>query len=140
MREIKFRGKSGNQWYYGDLEYNQRTLVARIHEYQEDGNYKGQHTVNPNTVGQFTGLHDKNGKEIYEGDILTTANKEGKPFGVVTWNSYGYFYIDDTLGKNNIREPQRVPIGQFVSAIIGGKPTDVEVIGNIHENKELLEQ
>lgn len=69
-REIEFRGFDGTKWYYGDLEYNRKTDVARIHTYEEDGSYGRQYTVDADTVGQFTDMTDKDGVKIFEGDIV----------------------------------------------------------------------
>ena len=72
MRTIKFRGKSkeNGEWLYGDLEYNRQKDIARIHTYNKDGMYEGQEIIDADTIGEFTGLYDCHGKEIYEGDIL----------------------------------------------------------------------
>ena len=72
MRQFRFRGKSKKtgELLYGDLEYNRKEGIARIHTYDSEGNYKGQEIVDEKTVGQFTGLLDKNGEEIYEHDLL----------------------------------------------------------------------
>lgn len=76
---------------------------------------------------QFTGLTDKNGKEIYEGDIVTFIGWRNR---VVTWQPEGcyagWFAVDD-------KKPDR-PLGIYS----GEEPNTIEVLGNIYENPELL--
>ena len=137
MRTIKFRGQkqTNGVWVYGDLE----TKLNRIHEYDNDGNYAGFVNVNPDTIGQFTGLYDKNGKEIYEGDII-----QYRRLKVVVGffrGAYGYGRIVEFgrvfvpfVGSDDNKNALQFTDGTVFD-------TDFcEVIGNIHDNLKLLEQ
>lgn len=136
-REIEFRGFDGTKWYYGDLEYNRKTDVARIHTYKEDGSYSRQYTVDPYTVGQFTGQYDKNDKKIYEGDIVrweypdcdshTGWRGTVKNVCKVTFE-YGRFRIN----------AYPYNLGSCEDFFEDKETYGLEVIGNIHDNPELL--
>ena len=119
-REIEFRGFDGTKWYYGDLEYNRKTDVARIHTYNDDGLYDKQHVVYADTVGQFTGMTDKNGVKIFEGDIIRFVNGLKKVNGEWVDNEFIY-----TVEYSE---------GAFSGVLGLSKALDaVEVIGNIHD-------
>ena len=142
-REIKFRGRAAQgEWLYGDLEYRRATNVAMIHTYNDDGTYNRQEQVDVDTIGQFTGLHDMNGKEIYEGDIMRRMyeieigkgkNKhiERAPVmndtpKVIDFRNGAFGYVNDPATKYS--EEEWLPI----------LDQECEVIGNIYDNPELL--
>lgn len=121
MREILFRGKSfGGVWEYGVPVFcgvnNELAFMKQMHSYD--------HQVMPETVGQFTGLTDMNGKKIFEGDLVKAeriCNGDAWVGNVVWWN--GCFAIQGVKDKN-------VPAIDLFR--------EYEVIGNIHDNPELL--
>jgi len=95
---------------------------------QDEDNIK--HEIAEDTLGQYTGLKDKNGIEIYEGDVVSLVDCEPSMYKIVWWENnfkYGVEYIGSD--KTNWREEN---LEEFSSELI-------EVIGNIYENPELLE-
>lgn len=130
MRIIKFRGKEvdNGEFVYGDLLTNRSPIIEILA-------YNGTYTITPETVGQFTGLYDKNGKEIYEGDIvkMSTAMYGDEIFRVS--------YEDNHIGAFCLCSDEQEDTSRFVSIFgrnYGYEPFYCEVIGNIHDNPELL--
>ena len=133
MRNIIFRGRSiahhgkKEEWVYGFYS-NYKGVNGRTH-YISDDNGRSV-AVQPETVGQYTGLTDKNGKRIYEGDILKVYYYgKSKIFGVVKFGETRFF-IDDNFMGGDIKA--KAPMSDMFSKY------DFEVVGNIHDNPELL--
>lgn len=129
-REIEFRGRSVSDgcWVYGDLEYERdKGLLGkvRIHTYKENGRYDRQYLVESSTVGEFTGMRDKHGKKIFEGDIIRFVGGKKK--------------VNEGWVDNEFIYTVEYSEGAFRGILGLSKALDaVEVIGNIHDNPELL--
>lgn len=133
MREIIFRGKSiyTKEWMYGNLMYSGVPICVLRFKDISTMNYPMYHQfdVSADTVGQFTGLYDKNGTRIYEGDILKWG-KDNKLYVVKFWK--GMFYA-------SIEECNKDIIGGFPLYVLTDDDEGVcEIVGNIYDNPELL--
>lgn len=125
MREILFRGKSLNagNMVCGDLVCWDNGKVNIHVTMFDDKDKKYKFPVDPKTVGQFTGLYDKNGTKIFEGDIVKYCND----IGYINFNIGGYC-IHDFDSENN--PAIDIIINEF----------SIEVIGNIYDNPELVKE
>lgn len=120
-----FRGKriDNGEWIQGDLVQFPVHGIVRIVE--QEPSYKDAE-VDLDTVGQYTGLTDKNGNEIFEGDIVKF------PHGTKSMNGK-IEYIEEDCIYYLTYKTGRVPFGVFFNGF------ELEIIGNIHDNPELLE-
>ena len=123
MREILFRGKrmDNGEWVEGDLHKNTDFSKAHIHPV---GERVRSFDVIPETVGQYTGLTDKNGNKIFEGDIIELHFSGAR--GVVILDKYCYMIEVHAFGGM-----ERNIIGEYDKDVL-------EVIGNIYDNMELM--
>lgn len=135
MREILFRGKdSYGKWQYGNLQiqsndtssdYLYQIVPISMHEKVSLFDF-----VIPETVGQYTGFTDKNGKKIFEGDIISTDIK--RPYLIVEFRD-GCFMFNCNDGGEDYYD--------IMLPICKEAHTEYEygeIIGNIHDNPELL--
>lgn len=131
MREILFRGKrlDNGEWiegyYVKTVDYLTDSAVHLIIElpsaFYPRGEIAGEYEINSSTIGQFTGLTDKNGRKIFEGDIVDCLE------------FYGEVYYDPE-GCFDLRDNTPEMCGGFI-----GDYNSLEVVGNIHDNPEMLE-
>ena len=169
MREIKFRGKriDNGEWIYGYLikqKYYNKVYICKTSGARDIVELDTKcYEVDPKTVGQYTGLKDKNGKEVYEGDIVQYKTY----YAVKRWWRYSYEIplieqemekqrkdwhyekgvikiVDGCVKLNSLTGPniafgEKTEIGSTYWSDYEQKWWDFEVIGNIYENPELLE-
>ena len=140
MRKIKFRGQTVDtkELIYGDLIQTEKDFknVVEILDLSKVGcKPEKSLVVNPETVGQFTGLTDENGIEIYDGDIITVNSKIVKQVRI-----NDYFLAVQVANKEDLKlidilDPWQTP-GEVWWNDFG---REIIVIGNIHDNPELLQ-
>ena len=133
-RTIKFRGKSiyGDGWLLGSLikiEEDRYAVIPNLNDI-EIGKSIGMYEAYPDTVGQFTGLLDKDGKEIYEGDILHTITFGFNPEEYTAIILYRNCSFQLSNGRN---------LFYFGQSDLT-KMDDTIVIGNIYDNPDLIKE
>lgn len=135
MREILFRGKDSitKRWVYGALVQQQddplkeKAFIISYSNYQfGDFSEAAMHEVDPETVGQYTGFVDKNDKKIFEGDIVNIYNSKAFLFAVEWNNQYVLKCTSNGVSDNILNVIE--------------SPEDVEVVGNIYDNSELIKE
>lgn len=125
MRELKFRAWNTiiKEW-ATSLKLKPNGHIEDIN-YDSEGFYYFEPEPDQYVIEQYTGLKDKNGKEVYEGDIVLAANHGRTPFVVIYREGDCSFLCNNELIKD-------------YAHLFKAMPQCYEVIGNIHENPELL--
>lgn len=120
-RQILFRGRQGNIWYFGDLQHDQdgNTFISFYDEIEHARRVK---PVEPETVGQFTGLTDKYSENIFEGDIVHYGDADERR--LVAYVEDGFLSVPDDKSQ------YALPLGTWLSACV--------VCGNKYDNPGLI--
>ena len=143
MREILFRGKMDNgEWMYGSFcmdaleQFNGLCGVdGFIRLYDKAKGKMQMYEVDRETVGQYTGLKDKNGKRIFEGDVVSQIWYDYEEPRDTSFGEVVYCEYDCSFSVMDDEKDEIVPLGSCAAYV-----WEVEVIGNITDNPELLEK
>ena len=145
MREIIFRGKrkDNGEWvegYYGEYYNGKKNISCISIPSKEAVSGSLCYDIIPETVGQYTGLTDKNGTKIFEGDILKII--DGKEI-IIASVKFGDYNQPDKILKTHIGFyfdiANLVSYRKDIGYWFGKTFSEIEVIGNVHDNPELLQ-
>ena len=144
MREIEFRGKSNDEWVYGML------LKTEDDDYGEHGNEHFNYLIQTeenkqferqkfyitdnSTIGQYTGLKDKNGKKIYEGDIVKKETFDDTKPNLRNISYAKVIYIEALAGFYLVNKDDKILWE------LGEDKYNIEVVSTIYDNPELLKE
>ena len=134
MKEIKFKAWNGKSFFYpSKLLFQDDGSLTHVWDWN-NGDFSWQSIKNYELV-QYTGLKDKNGKEIYEGDIVRLLDIDNEPeIFTVIWEKSGYFTLKPFVDNEGY-----VPtLGYFTDRDSNDNYYTFEIIGNIYKNPELL--
>ncbi|MFN0675681.1 YopX family protein [Listeria monocytogenes] len=130
MREIEFRGKriDNGEWVYGNLMQFEDSATFIFADERKGAStltyahfiINNMHAIDEKTLGQYTGVKDKNGKKIFERDICWEEHNEC--YGVVKFEEGKFLYVWENIAED-----------------LWEVADSIEIYGNIHENPELLE-
>ena len=144
MRDIEFRGKriDTGEWVFGGYMKPSLTALEAVYaviwDNVKDGSGFGFHVI-PETVGQYTGIKDKNGVKIFEGDIIKyhdffwNFDANQIHIGVIEWQENAARFVGTRYAVDG--KPVKPEYGKTALGF-----HDVEIIGNVFENPELLEE
>jgi len=139
MREILFRGRTYGikKWISGSLLIVYGTQNSVHYYINPDYGWPIYEEVDPETVGQYTGIMDQNGEKIFEGDIVRLTDEGGYRYagmGVIEWLDKGEWYVQGIDINYDTSYKTHFPVSEIIY------DTGFEVIGNIHEDPELLKE